>query len=453
IIASRNDVVSKDNLSIGARHVLEGLAYSVQREVATNIFRDPTTQKHCYKYFYDEMSDNTLKQIDSCYIWHYSLANNINNVDLQSSMRIVYCCMFASLFGSIAKDANIKLLRLDHSDEISSGRNVSEQLPSYRLSKLIDYFTKINTVEQDWQSIYQLVNSACKDLFGSTLEKSLDDDIKSDIRYYKIMSNSLDSKATSELEVTRDLLDVYNNMLSQRSKFAKSFKENPVSFINPPLFASFFNDKENLPNVIFNFPSGIHETVETNGLWSKIFSVKSKLHGIDEDGNSGLFNKTVLYSLRKLYKQEEKDITDKYNLFYGALAPATKILKYGRATTSMCEVDLFHSIFSKYNNILWDERFSYSDKIVSSRSYYDFYQLDECNCDLCDKNTNYRHSQYVPASVIKQNDEFYKIIFPDPKVPIEAVFKMQKDWSGWILCDACIKKYSSELGIPTRTKL
>ena len=432
VIAADNRPIPLSNgkaFSAGGDSILEALAYNTQSEWLLNLF-DTQQIRARYPHFFRDFSGSPF---DIKYRWFAPLMKAIALPYDRSTARLMQCILFASLCGAYARGA--KYFIGNNGLHGVSSRFVDECLPSNRLNKLTTYFAEHRRpANEDWHLLYLEVDEACGAIWGRSLTDEIEADIEADLALLHMYEN-----VKPRIEDRSFPILAYRDLVQTRLSLFEVFKQNPVDFIDPvgftlriaPLLA---------PPVIWVDPQGLRDvemprvenlSVIANDRLSYVVQAGDEKEEVFED---------ICYSywLPEMHEGRVNATyhTEAWETVFSVLGPLYKGLLYGHKYRSMLEGDIVKALSvnsSEWKKLIWDPDYQQARDVTAPNAYFEFFGLDEAQCDACGKIVDRVGAVIVSSLTVRQNMPFvehFKLQHGD----FAAFELLKKDWSVWLIC-------------------
>jgi hypothetical protein len=439
---------STGEIKIGSDRLLEGLAYTSQFELLFNHYNTPIVRKHFESFF----TDYTGTEFDNAYRWFIPVVHSLHPNEVLPNNRLMQAIMFASLCGSIPVKSKFRLGGTPPKDLIY--RDISNELPSRRYYKLIEYFSKVprSSLHTDEEAAY-LVNYACKVLFGKEIIEEIEEDIAhtDDIG---LQYEEWGASIPPELRAF-NTVPAFNLIKNYRKHIFEYFKKDITLFTSPNKFMT--NTAHILrPSIVYNMPQGVPASVgvpipigkavglidrrsvftdsargvDSRTIYSYWSPKKGQLNfniGIDEaeiDFSSGGFEDQTLSSLQTIY---------------GVYAPIYRWILFGNRYLTMSEFEndrLIEALGLHKDKFVFDEFYSKSQDISTSSAFFRFFGESKMKCDTCHSDVSDDESYVLSSRTIRQNSALEAHFKSNFSHSYEYLFK--EDWSDWLLCTSCM---------------
>ncbi|HSD45394.1 MAG TPA: hypothetical protein VLB87_02190, partial [Pyrinomonadaceae bacterium] len=130
------------------------------------------------------------------------------------------------------------------------------------------------------------------------------------------------------------------------------------------------------------------------------------------------------------------------------LTPLAKLMMNGRRHRTILGPELI--FVEKYLNaqrrleLAIDPLFQYPQEVDDINSYYTLADKTEAVCDMCKVKLKKPHGHYVSAWMFRYSDKNAQLAIDTYGGGPMAELVFLKDWSPWVLCDACYAKVMAE---------
>lgn len=439
-------------ITIGGDRILEGLAYTSQFEFLFNEYDTPEV-RHYFKNFF---SSYTGTEFDHAYRWFIPSVHQLHPNEKLPNNRLMQAILFASLCGSIPVMAGVRRGPTQPKDLPT--RDVSQQLPSYRYHRLIDYFSKVPrpSLQFDEEAAY-LVNYACEVIFGKGMIEEIEEDIS---HTDHIISRYEESFDDTPHEVRQfNPVPSFSALNKYRKHVFEFFKSDVTSFTSPNTFTS---ETANFlrPSLIYNVSHGLEawetppfakgnvvglidrqsifakeqEEIHSRTIYSYWMPQAGDLNhelGIENaelDGGDGLFKDTTLASL---------------NTLYGIYAPFYRWLLFGNRYLTMSEFendDIIKALNLNRENFVIDPFYEAAQDISTPTAFFRFFGHNEMKCDICGASVAEDNCYVVSARTIRQNRGLSQHFLKGDSDNFRFLF--ERDWSDWLTCKGCMERWS-----------
>jgi hypothetical protein len=232
-----------------------------------------------------------------------------------------------------------------------------------------------------------------------------------------------------------DAIWPFEELVDRRKEFLDSFSEDPEQFLSTVKFLKMMRVGR-LPRVVFEFPHGV-ATEELSSPEGQVVYDRRWRTLFDTDVEA-------VYSLHRIFAGAGRHKYDaSWTILYGALAPAYKVLLYGRRYYSIGEASLSGvPLLRRFEQKLrWDSLYSEPNSISDASSYFEFFNLTSAECDMCGSNVTPEEAKYVSGWTVRRNDQFVRA-FSSKFSTIHVDQFLVRDWSGWLTCRNCLREFA-----------
>jgi hypothetical protein len=350
--------------------------------------------------------------------------------------------------------------------------DVSEKLPSVRYHKLAEHF-KNNPMPSvdDPDEAFELVDVACKRLFGLRMAEEIQEDLEHSERlvetYRKARQNITGPGAQlNPVPLLAELVEYRRLLFSGFKRYARAFctaqgfYEHTAPILRPSIIyhipagspleirVSFSSLGEEWIGLIDRRPKPPKNSLAFQELKSIVYAVWSPLPG--ENGSDGGRLSTVVEQRERGIGWIDNALLASRQGVYGLLGPLYRWILYGNKYRSMSEVEndsLPDALGLDRGRFVLDPVYQDAEDISLPDAFLDFFHRDKNYCDVCGAEVKRGDSYLVSARTMRQNSEvvkYYQSLGPDYE------FKFLKlDWSEWLLCLTDMERFG--FPIPRRT--
>ncbi|HEX3745393.1 MAG TPA: hypothetical protein VHW09_15725 [Bryobacteraceae bacterium] len=453
---------TENAIKCGGDRIIEALAYITQFEFLFQRCDSPDTRRRFSTFF----SPFTASEFDLAYRWFIPDCHRMHPGEVMPNNRLMTAILFASLCGSIPIHAPFRTKSSPKSVRKPpvKYRDVSEKLPSERYYRLAEYFknTPRPSIEDPHEAI-ELVDTACKNLFGLSINAEIEEDLEFSRRFAKDLSSinqhltGLDAQLNpaplfSELVRYREFL--YSGFRKYALTFstAQGFFEHTAEVLKPSLiyhdlagrsissgigysrlpdeWIGLIDRRLEPPAKSLMFPQPM---VVIYASWSPLpgdnGSTSEHLSAVTEPDKPGIgfLNNRLLASRQGVY---------------GILAPFYRWILYGNKYRGISEVEndgLAAALHLNKDKFVIDPFYEDSEDISLPDAFWEFFGRAENVCDICGAAVTKDDSYIVSARTMRQNAkivEFYRALGND----CEFQF-LKRDWSEWLVCRLDMERF------------
>jgi hypothetical protein len=398
-----------------------------------------------------------LTQFDMTYRWHYRLMGTLSQEQTPAAATLMYTILFAALCGSLARDA--KPLDLSWDEEgpkrVSrvGARDVSDRLPAMRFRDLLGWFG--NYIERGGRipekplDSWELVNEASSLLWQRTIMAEIGEDIVADERLLAAW-RPLSSEEVLPLRPCAAFAD----LVELRKALFTALSTDPEKILRPLALAKLIDELPAIP-LCFVYPEGTGDGLPgTERLIEKLVALPPGLKPQSaaeprgkskEPGADTVLAMEMLYSSWQLKgaSAAESGIKGReaWPTLLGHFSPTYKLALYGHRYRSMLELDLMRareSLNYGQSDVRWDEYFLDVEDLSASWEYFHFYGLETAECDVCSQVTDANGSIIASSATMRSSEAFIENRRQHGE---HAIFFLEKDWSIWLVCSDCRRRY------------
>lgn len=326
-----------------------------------------------------------------------------------------------------------------HTDTGGSG------FPTERLSALLNEWTKnaktysVSNMADGWE----VVNQTAKRLWGRTAVEELQADFELEHKYVEEIKKRHEVGSNARLALT-DLHEL-------RSDFIHNFIKNPLSYVDPSLFAEQVLFKIR-PLSIRAVPGGIFGKPPTG--WERVSGYKHP--GVENplstwwwaiapmDWPKNDQHHKFFFKQRKIYSLKQRKA---WLSIVADFAPMAKLLMNGFRHRTMLGPELTSVFARMYNEgikITVDPTFSAPQDDLDINVWFTQTQRESATCDICSCSIPRPQGHILSPWLFRNNPDYADVAIKQFGGGLQGHLLFWKDWSPWVICNVCYIKLTGE---------
>jgi len=461
---------ANSSITFGGDRILEALAYITQFEFLFQKCDSLETRRH-FSDFFDFFRGS---EFDLAYRWFIPDCHKMHPGETMPNNTLMMAILFASLCGSV--QPKVQPHSFLRSRKVQP-RDVEEKLPSRRYYNLVGHFKENPRPSiEDASEAFELVNSACKNLFGCGIFEEIEEDLQRSENLVEDLGQR--EQNPSGFAAKLNSVPMLSELIKYRRLLFENLKRDPRFFCTSQGF--YEKVAPNLQPSLIYYNSGGIPTGNASysrlpgqcqwiGLFGRLLEPPDKssvfpepvpmayaawcpMQGdngseieddsnfiVESDQNNGL---TVGYIDNTL-------LASRHGV-YGLFAPMYHWILYGNKYLNITEAENYRlpgAFGVDDSKFVIDPFYEETEDISLPDVFLKFFDRTENYCDVCNAKVSKENSYLISARTMRQNHEvvkYYRALGADLE------FKMLKlDWSDWLVCRSDVERFG--FPIPRRT--